>query len=247
MGRLVADMPTDNASPWEDKEKLYTEYVDNELSMAQIAEKLNTTKSTIRYWLKKHDIQRRDTQEAMQARFSLSIKTRNDGYERLQHQYKNDKYEILHHRLVAVAEYGISAVSDMSVHHENGIEWDNRPENLTVLSDSDHRVEHLGYDERPWTDPDVLQELYVNKSMSQKEIGEKFGISQSAVYKWLKRHDITTRDAGPRSQTGPWQDKQRLEEVYCKKDMTRKEIAEMWDTSYGIIHYWIQKYSLKST
>jgi len=46
------------------------------------------------------------------------------------------------HRLVAVAEYGVEAVAGNVVHHKNGVRFDNRPDNLEVLSNADHsRIE----------------------------------------------------------------------------------------------------------
>jgi len=50
---------------------------------------------------------------------------------------KNNKYLPIH-RLVAVAEYGYDEVVDKHIHHENGVRFDNRPENLTPLSNSEH-------------------------------------------------------------------------------------------------------------
>ena len=46
------------------------------------------------------------------------------------------------HRLVAVAEYGIEAVKEMHVHHDNGVRWDNRVENLKLMTPSDHARHH---------------------------------------------------------------------------------------------------------
>lgn len=43
------------------------------------------------------------------------------------------------HRLVAVAEHGIEAVKGKHIHHKNGVKWDNRPENLEPLSNSEHQ------------------------------------------------------------------------------------------------------------
>ena len=42
------------------------------------------------------------------------------------------------HRLTAVAEYGIEAVADSVVHHKNGVRFDNRPENLELMSNAEH-------------------------------------------------------------------------------------------------------------
>jgi len=43
------------------------------------------------------------------------------------------------HRLVAVAEYGVDEVKEKHIHHKNGVKWDNRPENLEPLSNSEHQ------------------------------------------------------------------------------------------------------------
>ncbi|AFH22156.1 hypothetical protein OSG_eHP18_00230 [environmental Halophage eHP-18] len=43
------------------------------------------------------------------------------------------------HRLVAVAEYGVKATENKQIHHKNGVKWDNRPENLICMSNSEHQ------------------------------------------------------------------------------------------------------------
>ena len=50
--------------------------------------------------------------------------------------------QVLHHRLLAVAEYGFDAVVNKQVHHKNGIPWDNRPENIEPISQRDHIGKH---------------------------------------------------------------------------------------------------------
>lgn len=57
--------------------------------------------------------------------------------------------EVRLHRLVAVAEYGFEAVAGQQVHHANRIPWDNRPENLLVLSPSEHSRLHAAEDDLP--------------------------------------------------------------------------------------------------
>lgn len=50
--------------------------------------------------------------------------------------------KVYHHRLLAVAKYGIDAVTDMNVHHKNEIPWDNRMENITLIPHDEHRRKH---------------------------------------------------------------------------------------------------------
>ena len=73
------------------------------------------------------------------------FRTMRSGYERW-HAYNRrdgqDSYYV--HRLVAVAEWGVDAIRGRDVHHKNGIPWDNRPENLEVLTRKEHREVHGG-------------------------------------------------------------------------------------------------------
>lgn len=47
------------------------------------------------------------------------------------------------HRLLAVSEYGLSELKGKEVHHKNGIKWDNRPENLEIMTKEEHASHHL--------------------------------------------------------------------------------------------------------
>jgi transposase len=45
----------------------------------------------------------------------------------------------------------------------------------------------------PWTDPELLHDLYHEKSMSQYEIAEELDCGQNTVKRWMKRHDIEAK------------------------------------------------------
>jgi len=64
------------------------------------------------------------------------------GYERIHCRDQGDTVKCLHHRLVAVAEFGFDAVRGMDVHHLNGIQLDTRPSNITVLPKDEHAALH---------------------------------------------------------------------------------------------------------
>lgn len=62
------------------------------------------------------------------------------GYE--QWESRPDQAVVGVHRLAAVAWFGFEAVSDMDVHHGSGVPWDNREENIELLSHADHTRLH---------------------------------------------------------------------------------------------------------
>ena len=68
----------------------------------------------------------------------VSLHTIKRGYERIN---CNDG-KVRHHRLLAVAEFGFDAVKDKIVHHKNSIPWDNRPENLEIMTQAEHASLH---------------------------------------------------------------------------------------------------------
>ena len=45
----------------------------------------------------------------------------------------------------------------------------------------------------PWQDEELLEELYVDKGMSTREVGRKLGCSKTTVCRYLHEFDIETR------------------------------------------------------
>lgn len=68
------------------------------------------------------------------------FRTDYNGYERASawNHEKRGNDDVYIHRLLAVSMIGIDSVKGKDVHHINGISWDNRPENIEVISKSEH-------------------------------------------------------------------------------------------------------------
>jgi len=131
---------------YKDPDKLRELYHEERLSMAEIGNRHGVSHMTVKYWMRKHGIERRSIFEAAKVRKVSTIprfRTGLTGYEYA--SVGGTEYPI--HRLIAVAENGIEAVKERVVHHKNGIKWDNRPDNLEVVTPSEHNQHHsLKYD-----------------------------------------------------------------------------------------------------
>ena len=130
------------AKPWHDKDTL-KRLCDRGLSQAEVANELGCSQATVCYWMDKYDIQPNNPGGDMTAAdtpASYGTYAARDYYETWTDSV--DNYVIRVHRLLAVAEYGLDEIKGMDVHHRNGIPWDNRPENIELLTPGEHRSLH---------------------------------------------------------------------------------------------------------
>lgn len=79
------------------------------------------------------------------------LETRSDGYERWRAwdpEKKRERYVYVH-QLLAIADGGspflVFSGGEYHVHHENGIKYDNRAENLSIVRSDDHANETFGH------------------------------------------------------------------------------------------------------
>jgi transposase len=147
--RTAEDRPADynDEKPWHDPERLRELYHGEELSAARVADEMGCSPQTVRHWLIEFGIERRscnhrtiDTPDSIQRRYP----TVSGGHS-----------TVLIHRFLA---YAVGKMSfdelcdpDIVVHHRSNVGWDNRPENLEVMSRSDHMSLHGRDDYEPET------------------------------------------------------------------------------------------------
>lgn len=116
--------------PYKDPELLRKLYHSEGLSLRRIAEKLDCHFTTVHEYMEEFGIERREAQYEPAKADQATYSQHNKGYE----MWADGSDIVLVHRLIAVAEEGFDAVCNGIIHHENGIEWDNRPSNLAVLN-----------------------------------------------------------------------------------------------------------------
>lgn len=231
-------MARQDQAPWRDEGLLRRKYVEEEKSTYQIGEELGCANTTVWSWLQKHGIETRDQAREWPLDYHMER-----GYEVVSSSCGSVRI----HRLLAVAEFGFDAVCNNIVHHENGIPWDNRTENISLMSRGDHAAHHNEETGRnqPWADEDRLRQLYLNEGMSCEEIGGHFGCSADAIWNRLKQYEIPTRPPS-NDVDRPWHDESTLRELYMDDGLARNEIAERFGCHPDTIGRWLRKHDLSS-
>ena len=183
--------------PWRDAELVNWMYHEKEMSGPEIAEELGCSVRPIYDRIE-------DTRSISEAnriwtwRLPLNIRTDKDGYERFQTKVHGESMTFAHHRLIAVAEHGFDALDEKVVHHKNGVPWDNRPNNLELMDQSDHVREH--FEEIPPHEKAAIWALGETEGHTAEEVSKIFNTTRSTVTSVWKRindgqYDISGVDA----------------------------------------------------
>lgn len=134
----------DKAIDHTDRDVLRDLYIDKGLSLTEIASRSTVTHQTIRHHLIQNGIERRSRKEGLEQAFSdkpAYYMQASNGYQTWKDRQSGRYMSV--HRLLAIAEYGFDAVEGNVVHHKNGVRWDNRPENIEVMTPSEHAKHHV--------------------------------------------------------------------------------------------------------
>lgn len=104
------------------------------------------------------------------------------------------------------------------------------------------------YREKDW-----LEEKYVEDRWSQTEIAEYCGVTQSTIYKWMKKHGIEARsvsDANKGESNGAWKespvkDYDWLYRMYVQEEKTLREIAEVGSVALRTVARWMERHDIE--
>lgn len=174
-----------------------------------------------------------------------------DGYARWRDRVCHESLFV--HQLTAImAGEEPQDVFDESnvIHHENTHKFDNRPENLQLMTTSEHSKHHYTeIEENKIVTEEGCERIcsdYPDQNLER--ISDELDICVSTVWKHLSggcehhNKDHTHGYDGPRD--GPWRDYNVFYKNYVQKGKPMKQLAQEWDCSTGTVSNWKQKHGI---
>ena len=114
---------------------------------------------------------------------------------------------------------------------------------------STHNANAVESDGPAHRDEELLRELYHEQELTGAEIGERLGVAQCTVSKWLLRHNIETRTAGG-TQTDGDTDKLRdaewLRTAYTDDGRSMDDIAAELGVSQRSVWRWFERHGIET-
>lgn len=120
---------------WDTAEELEEMYWENRMTLEDIAKEAGVSITTVHRRMKDRRV---PTRGPGPWTTHSTFRTNTDGNEEASGSHRSVDI----HQLVMVAEYGSEAVYNRDVHHNTKIAFDNRPDNLELLSHSEHTTLH---------------------------------------------------------------------------------------------------------
>lgn len=148
-------------------------YWDKGMTVQEISDKLGIFKYHIWKEMGAQGIERRDSRESTVRYDEPVIKTYGDGYAYLVYN-DGESRSIKMHRFNALVDHSLDELKGKQVHHRNGVTWLNYPENLEVLTPSEHGAKHAPEPrKKSWADYATPLHFYTEEVMDNTQIGEE--------------------------------------------------------------------------
>jgi len=102
--------------------------------------------------------------------------------------------------------------------------------------------------DEPYTDPEWLREQYIEKRKNTREIAETQGVTSKTISRWLRKHDIPTRDNSEAQiqEVKKFHDKEWLRERYVDDARSMRDIADECGVTPSGIKNWIDKFGIET-
>lgn len=151
---------------YKDEKTLREMYHGRGLSTREIASRFDCDGTTVRYWMEKHEIQRRAVGSGSKNKKELPI-------EEIAEQYRTAEKSSIE----LAEKHGVTAATITSRLEKVGVETRTKEESLSLKV----------------PDSEKLHKLHHEDGLKLKEIAEKYDVSHRTVSGWFNRRDIDVR------------------------------------------------------
>jgi len=220
----------------QDENWLRQRYINDGMSVGQIAEELGLSKSPVRRFMEDYGIEYRDTSEANRWRKTpKESKLRDQKW--MRKQYEDEYWSTVD---IADATDTTPQTAQRWLEH-HGIPI--RPfKQSTSLAKMESPVPEL-------YDREYLREEYVEKGKNTPEIGANLGVDSSVVQRWLRNHGIELRTSAESLAEGnltPLTDSDWVKQEYVVRERTIYDIGYQLEVAPTTVSRYVERHGFET-
>jgi transposase len=211
---------------------LISKYKFERLSIEEIADEADVNHKTVRRWMEKFGIERRDPGEWEMPNWSRIDESNpirdEEWFRKKHHEEMLSTYEI-------ADEAGVSRTSVYNYADKHGIEL--RDSFGTVISK-----------DNPIRDPDWIREKYVEEGLKTSEIAELADVNRSTAENWMDRFGIERRgesEARAEVDISRLKNEEWISEKYENDDLSIADIAEIIGCGRSTVANWLERHDIE--
>ena len=202
------------------KEKLEELYWDRELTQKEIGKIFDLTRSTIYYYFKK---------------FNINTRSIGDYNLKSNDEFLNDVQKQTGSEYTFLEKYKGSMIKIKVKHNKCKNIYKVTPNAFLSHGNRCPYCKHTP----PFTKEEAENHYYI-ENLTQKEIGNKYGIADSAVCKWFKKYNIKSKIDTSHITKG------KIMDLYIDEELTQKECSVRLKVSEPTIRSKMKKFGIKA-
>ncbi|MFB6233450.1 MAG: helix-turn-helix domain-containing protein [Haloarculaceae archaeon] len=224
----------DEDSRYRDENVMRRMYVDKEMSVTEISEKLDCHHSTISRWLARHNIQTRTPSDVSHRLIQKEAENNDQPYdnvEYLKHLYTEENMSVVE----ISRDLNCSQQTIRTRLHKFGlVKNDEETDEITLDQiDIDYPMEV------PWRSEELMRKLYNDYDLTWRKIAEILDCSTGTVSNWIDNHGINTSDDVNRPSN------LELRKMYVDNHLSGPEIARKLEVRSSTVYDWLREANIE--
>lgn len=208
-------------------------YIDKEMSVTEISNKLDCHHSTISKWLARHNIQTRTPSDVSHRLIQKEVEKNDQPYdnvEYLKHLHNEENMSVIE----IARELNCSEQTIRTRLYKFGLIDDEEKDEITLDQINIDYPEDV-----PWRSEELMRKLYYDYDLTWRKIAEILDCSTGTVSNWIDKHEIETGNDIKRPSN------LELRKMYVENHLSGPAIARKLEVRSSTVYEWLREANIE--